>query len=71
MSSHGWSVHQMPFKKHRTKYRFEAVPMNEKIIVNEGAPLMNVLYYHGSIWFGKIFLRDSSFFTLAAAMFIM
>ncbi len=55
MSSHGWSVHQMPFKKHRTKYRFEAVPLNEKIIVNEGAPLMNVLYYHGSIWFGKIF----------------
>jgi hypothetical protein len=30
MSSHGRSGHQVPFKKHRTEYRFEAVLMNAK-----------------------------------------
>ena len=33
--------------------------------------LVNMLNYHGSIWFGKMFLMDSSFFTFVAAMFIM
>jgi hypothetical protein len=62
MSSHGRSAHQVPFKKHRTEYHFEAVLMNaKKIIVNEGAPLQNMLNYHGSNWLGKISLSDSSF----------
>jgi hypothetical protein len=30
MSSHGWSVQHMQFKKHRTECRFEVVPMNAK-----------------------------------------
>jgi hypothetical protein len=51
----------VPFKKHRTEHRFEAVLMNSKIIVYEGLSLQNMLDYHGSNWFGKISLSDSSF----------
>jgi hypothetical protein len=30
-----------------------------------------MLNYHGSIWFGNMFLMDSAFFTFVSVMFIM